>query len=59
MHGGCQLFSPILPVEIVESLLILYMHLQVCGAEEKEKNTCVLARLTSMGRGGVGRGDTM
>jgi hypothetical protein len=42
MYGGWKLFNPILLVEVEESLLIslvVSMHLQACGGEEKERNT--------------------
>jgi hypothetical protein len=63
MHGGRQLFSPTLLVEVEGSLLkkwiALYALASVWRRGEREKYTHVLARLASpgwAGRGGVGCG---
>jgi hypothetical protein len=53
MHGGYQLFSPTLLVEMEECLLTnwvaLYALTSVWRREEREKYTRVLTRLTSPG----------
>jgi hypothetical protein len=58
MHGGWQLFSPTLLVEVQECLLIkwvaLYVLASVWRRGEREKHTRVLARIASPG--GVRRG---
>jgi hypothetical protein len=66
MHGGWQLFSPTLPVEMEESLLIrwvaLYALASVWRRGERGKHTSVLAHLASprqAGRGGAWRGEVM
>jgi hypothetical protein len=59
MHGGWQLFSPTLLVEMDESLLIrwvaLYALSSVWRRAERGKHTRALARLASPG--GAGRGE--
>jgi hypothetical protein len=54
MHGGWQLFSLNLLVEVEESLLIrwvtLYALASVWRRGEWEKHTCVLAHLAGLGR---------
>jgi hypothetical protein len=70
MHGGSQLFSLTLLVEVEGSLLIrwvaLYALASVWRRGEIEKHMCVLAYLSSLGRAGHdvarrdnGRGRTM
>jgi hypothetical protein len=53
MHGGWQLFSPTLLVEVEGNLLIrwvaLYALASVWRKGEWEKHTCVLACLTRPG----------
>jgi hypothetical protein len=55
MHGGWQLFSPTLLVEMERNLLIrwvaLYALASVWRRGERGKHTRTLARLTSLGRG--------
>jgi hypothetical protein len=57
MPGGWQLFSLILLVGVEGSLLkwwvALYTLARVWRREEREKHTCVLAHLTSLGHGEV------
>jgi hypothetical protein len=64
MHGGCQLFSPTLLVEMKENLFIrlvaLYALASVWRRGEMGKHTCALALLASPGQAGRGvawRGD--
>jgi hypothetical protein len=64
MHGGWQFISPTLLVEVEESLLkrwvALYALTRVWRRGEREKHTCVLARLASpAGPGRAGRGEAM
>jgi hypothetical protein len=61
MHGGWQLFSPMLLVEIEGSLLIrwvaLYALASVWGRREMGKHTRALARLATLGRARAWRGE--
>jgi hypothetical protein len=66
MHGGWQLFTLTLLVEVEGSLLIrwiaLYALASVWRRGETEKHTCALARLALLGRAGrsvVWRGEAM
>jgi hypothetical protein len=53
MHGGWQLFSPTLLVEVEGSLhkrcVSLYVFTSVWMREEREKHTCALAHLIERG----------
>ena len=61
MHGGWQLFSPTLLVEVERSLLIRWVVLYAVACMwrrgGKEKHMRVLAHLALMGR--AGRGEAM
>jgi hypothetical protein len=66
MHGGWQLFSPTLLVQMERSLLIrwvaLYALASVWRRVEQEKHTCELTRLASphlAGRGVAWQGEAM
>jgi hypothetical protein len=58
MHGGWQLLSPTMLVELERSLLkwwgALYALASVWSRGEREKHTCALARLASPGRARCG-----
>jgi hypothetical protein len=64
MHGGWQVFSPTLLMEVEGSILkmwvTLYALVSVWRRGEREKHMRVLARLTGRtGRGMVWRGEAM
>jgi hypothetical protein len=66
MHGGWQLFSPTLLVEVEESLLIRWVALDALASvwrREKERNTrarlLTSPHLTELGPGVAWRGEVM